>query len=153
MSVHLIITIQKVTMFFKMSPRLQTFIDTRLKLKPSAISISNHIILVSEKNYITFASFLYYNHQVHRDILLTLCVYIQGFQKLYTHTYITSLKMFIHCFGTPCIYTRQDNKFWELIVVKVLRTSLLKTIVVAFTVLPFESYAPMPAPSPPFKQL
>jgi len=33
----------------------------------------------------------------------------------------------------------------------VLRTSLLNTTVVAFKVLPLGSYAPMPAPSPPFK--
>jgi hypothetical protein len=34
-----------------------------------------------------------------------------------------------------------------------LRTSLLNTTVVAFKVLPLESYAPMPAPSPPFKTI
>ena len=39
----------------------------------------------------------------------------------------------------------------ELIAVKVLHTSLLNTTVVAFKVLPLGSYAPMPAPSPPFK--
>jgi len=44
-----------------------------------------------------------------------------------------------------------DNKVRELIAVKVLRTSLLNTIVIAFKVLPLRSYAPMPAPSPPFK--
>jgi len=33
----------------------------------------------------------------------------------------------------------------------VLRTSLLNTTVVAFKALPLGSYAPMPAPSPPFK--
>jgi len=36
-------------------------------------------------------------------------------------------------------------------VVKVLHTSLLNTTVVAFKVLPLESYAPMPAPSSPSK--
>ena len=34
-----------------------------------------------------------------------------------------------------------------------LHTSLLNTTVVAFTVLPLRSYAPMPAPSPPFKTM
>ena len=34
-----------------------------------------------------------------------------------------------------------------------LHTSLLITTVVAFKVLPLESYAPMPAPSPPFKTI
>jgi hypothetical protein len=49
-----------------------------------------------------------------------------------------------------CI-TWADNKVRELIAEKVLHTSLLKTTVVAFKVLPLGSYAPMPAPSPPFK--
>jgi len=44
------------------------------------------------------------------------------------------------------------NKFRELIAVKLLHTSLLNTTVVAFKVLILGSYAPMPAPSPPFKQ-
>jgi len=46
-----------------------------------------------------------------------------------------------------------DNKVRELIVVKVLHTSLLNTTVVAFKVLPLGSYAPMLAPSPPFKTI
>ena len=46
-----------------------------------------------------------------------------------------------------------DNKFRELITVKVLHTSLLNTTVVAFKVLPLGSYAPMPAPSSPFKTI
>ena len=50
-------------------------------------------------------------------------------------------------------YTWSDNKVRELIAVKVLHTSLLNTTVVAFKVLPFGSYAPMLAPSPPFKTI
>ena len=46
-----------------------------------------------------------------------------------------------------------DNKVHELIAAKVLHTSLLKTTMVAFKVLPLRSYAPMPAPSPPFKTI
>ena len=46
-----------------------------------------------------------------------------------------------------------DNKVRELIAVKVLHTSLLNTTVVAFKVFPLGSYAPMPAPSPPFKTI
>ena len=46
-----------------------------------------------------------------------------------------------------------DNNVRELIEVKVLHTSLLNTIVVAFKVLPLGSYAPMPAPSPHFKTI
>jgi len=44
-----------------------------------------------------------------------------------------------------------DNKVRELIAV--LHTSLLNTTMVAFKVLPFESYALMPAPNPPFKTI
>ena len=46
-----------------------------------------------------------------------------------------------------------DNKVSELFAVKVLHTSLLNTTVVAFKILPLRSYAPMPAPSPPFKTI
>jgi hypothetical protein len=45
------------------------------------------------------------------------------------------------------------NKVRELLAVKVLHTSLLNTTVVSFKVLPLGSYAPMPAPSPPFKTI
>jgi len=48
---------------------------------------------------------------------------------------------------------RSVNKVRELITVKVLHTSLLNTTVVTFKVLPLGSYAPMPAPSPPFKTI
>ena len=48
---------------------------------------------------------------------------------------------------------RVYNKVRELITVKVLRTSLLNSTVVAFKVLAVGSYAPMPAPSPPFKTI
>jgi len=50
-------------------------------------------------------------------------------------------------------YTWTDNKIRELIAVKVLHTSLLNTTMVAFIVLPLGSYAPMPAPSEPFKTI
>jgi hypothetical protein len=46
-----------------------------------------------------------------------------------------------------------DNKVRELIMVKVLHTSLPNITVVAFKVLPLGSYAPMPAHSPPFKTI
>jgi len=44
-----------------------------------------------------------------------------------------------------------DSKVRKLIAVKVLHTSLVNTTMVTFKVLPLGSYAPMPAPSPPFK--
>ena len=50
-------------------------------------------------------------------------------------------------------YTWIANKVRELIAVKVLHTSLLNTTVVAFKVLPLGSYAPMTAPSSPFKTI
>jgi hypothetical protein len=46
-SVHLMITIQKVTSNVQSVP-CQTFTDTRLKLKPSVIPISNYVIMVSD---------------------------------------------------------------------------------------------------------
>ena len=46
-----------------------------------------------------------------------------------------------------------DNKVCELIVVKVLHTSLLNTTMVTFKVLPLGSYAPMPSPRTPFKTI
>jgi hypothetical protein len=46
-----------------------------------------------------------------------------------------------------------DNKIRELIPVKVLHTSLLNIIVVAFKILPLGSYVPIPAPSRPFKTI
>ena len=46
-----------------------------------------------------------------------------------------------------------ENKVRELIAVKVLHTSLMNTTVVAFKVLHLGSYAPMPAPSSPFKKI
>jgi hypothetical protein len=49
--------------------------------------------------------------------------------------------------------TWSDNKVRELIAVKVLYTSLLNITVVAFKVLSLGSYAPMPAPSRPFKTI
>jgi len=53
----------------------------------------------------------------------------------------------------PLYCTWSDNKVRELVAVKVLHTSLLNTTVVAFKILPLGSYAPMPAPSPPFKTI
>ena len=50
-------------------------------------------------------------------------------------------------------FTWSDNKVRELIAVRVLHTSLLKTTVVAFKVLPLGSYTPMPAHSPPVKTI
>jgi hypothetical protein len=48
-SVHLMITIQKVTSNVQSAPAsLQTFIDTRLTLTPSVIPNSNYVIMVSE---------------------------------------------------------------------------------------------------------
>jgi len=50
-------------------------------------------------------------------------------------------------------HTRSHNKVRELIAVKELHTSLLKTTVFTFKVLPLGSYAPMPVPSSPFKTI
>jgi hypothetical protein len=55
--------------------------------------------------------------------------------------------------GVTYHFTWSDNKIRELIVVKVLHTSLLNITVVTFKVLPLGSYARMPAPSPPLKTI
>jgi hypothetical protein len=46
-----------------------------------------------------------------------------------------------------------NNKVRELVALKVLHNSFPNTTVVAFKVLPLGSFAPMPAPSPPFKTI
>jgi hypothetical protein len=50
-------------------------------------------------------------------------------------------------------HTWPDNKFRDLIAVKLLHTFSLKTTVVSFKVLPSGSYTPMPAPGPPIKTI
>jgi hypothetical protein len=48
-SVHLMITIQKVKVMFKVSAgSLQTFIDARLTLTPAVIPNSNYVIPISD---------------------------------------------------------------------------------------------------------
>jgi len=59
-------------------------------------------------------------------------------------------------FTTTCLQGNvrgRTIKLAKLFAVKVLQTSLLNTTLVAFEVLPLGSYAPMPAPSPPFKTI
>jgi hypothetical protein len=47
--------------------------DTRLTLTPSVIPNSNYVIMVSDWNSLKYLClFLYCNHQVHRDFLITL---------------------------------------------------------------------------------
>ena len=50
-------------------------------------------------------------------------------------------------------HTWSDNKVRELIAVKVLHTSMLKTTMVTFKVLPLGSYVLIPVSSPPFKTI
>jgi hypothetical protein len=57
-----------------LSASLQTFIDAGLTQTPSVIPNSNYVIMVvSDWNCLKyFGVFLYCNHQVHRDFLITL---------------------------------------------------------------------------------
>jgi hypothetical protein len=78
-SVHLMITIQKVASNIQRTPCQSPDIhhqgqgDTRLTLMPSVIPNSNYIIMVSDWNFLKyFCLFLYYNYQVFRDFLITL---------------------------------------------------------------------------------
>jgi hypothetical protein len=74
------ITIQKVTSDAQSVPCLssadrqcQCQEDTRLTLTPSGIPNSNYVIMASDLNCLKcFYVFLYCNHQVHRDFLITL---------------------------------------------------------------------------------
>jgi hypothetical protein len=82
-SVHLMSTVQKVTSnvqsVHRQSPDIywhadcQGQEDIRLTLTPSIIPNSNYVIMVSDWNCLKyFCLFLYCNHQVHRDFLITL---------------------------------------------------------------------------------
>jgi len=82
----------------------------------------------------------------------TYITYIHTYVHTYMHTYIY-IYTYIHTYIYTYIHTWSDNKARELFAVKVLHTSLLNTTVVVFKVLPLGSYAPMPAPSPPFKTI
>jgi hypothetical protein len=72
-----------------------------------------------------------------------ICLFSVAVKEFLNVTFITALnKNYI---------TWSDNKVRELIAVKLLYNSSLKTTLVAFNVHPSGSYAPMPAPGPPFK--
>ena len=82
------------------------------------------------------------------------CVRVEHFDKEHIRQHTVGVTdMSYYAVGPKVLETKINNKVRELIVVKVLHTSLLNTTVVAFKVLPLESYAPMPAPSPPFKTI
>jgi hypothetical protein len=70
---------RKLQVMFKVSPAsLQTIIDTRLTLTPSVICNSNYVNMVNDWNSLNiFACFLYCNHQVYRDLSITLYFNIQ----------------------------------------------------------------------------
>ena len=72
------------------------------------------------------------------------------FDSYGTACFLNTVQHDVAC-SSPLQHSWSDNKVRELIAVEVLHTSLLNTTVVAFKVLPFGSYAPMPAPTPPFK--
>jgi hypothetical protein len=55
--------------------------------------------------------------------------------------------------GKMMFYAWFDNNVRELIAVKVLHTSLLNITVVAFKVFSWGSYAPIPAPTSPFRRI
>jgi hypothetical protein len=86
-SVHLMITIQKVTSNVQSAPRYclaqsdclaadrQGQGDTRLTLTPSAIHNSNYVIMESDWNSFKYFCVFLYCNQVHRDFLITLYKY------------------------------------------------------------------------------
>jgi hypothetical protein len=69
------IIIQKVTSNDCLEPDRQGQVDTRLTLAPSVIPNSKYVIMVSDWKCLKYFSvFLYCNHQVHRDFLITLYI-------------------------------------------------------------------------------
>jgi hypothetical protein len=79
----------KLRVTFKVSPAsLQTFIDTRLTLTLSVIPNSNYVIMVSNFNCLKyFFMFVYYNHQVHRDILIWTARYSGAVRQYLSYDY------------------------------------------------------------------
>jgi len=61
--------------------------------------------------------------------------------------------IYIYIYACVCVCVWNYNKVRELMAVELLHTSLLNTTVVAFKIPPLGSYAPMPAPSLPFKPI
>jgi hypothetical protein len=72
-------------------------------------------------------------------------------EQLYNNRLCNSVLANLNYFIINFACTWSDNKVRELVAVKVRHTTLLNITVVAFKVLPFGSYAPMPASNPPFE--
>jgi hypothetical protein len=75
----------------------------------------------------------------------------KGLSRFQNSVYLGVQEM--HSLAQKSLSVSHDNKVRELIVVKVLHTSLLNIIMVIFKMLPFGSDAPMPAHSPPIKTI
>jgi hypothetical protein len=76
--------------------------DTRLTLIPSVVPNSNYVIMVSDWNSLKyFCVFLYCNHQVHRDFLIT----------LYLHVNIVSVLQIFSCFLNWKLFHIQHSFF------------------------------------------
>jgi hypothetical protein len=74
------ITIQKVTSNVQCPPPVSIHLLTRrLAVTPSVIANYNYVIMVSDLNCLKyFCLFLYCNHQVNRDFLITLYKTVYG---------------------------------------------------------------------------
>jgi hypothetical protein len=93
---------RKLQVMFKVSPAsLQTFIHTRLTLTPSVIPNSNYVIMVSDWNCLKyFCLFLYCNHQVHREFLITLYIHSPSCQCLDSpETFIVTSRQLQACYS------------------------------------------------------
>ena len=98
-SVHLMITIQKVTSNVQSVPRQSPDIYWQAAMY-SGIPNSNYVIMVGHWNclkYCIFACFLYCKLQVHRDVLITpyIYIYIMGFFTSHRKYYCLSWFLFI----------------------------------------------------------
>jgi len=80
------------------------------------------------------------------------CVCVCRYIHAYIYMFVGGVCVYV-IYICMYVYYTYYNKVRELTAVKVLHISLLNTTVVTFKVLPLGSYAPMPAPRPPFKTI
>jgi hypothetical protein len=103
---------RKLQVMFKVSAAsLKTFFDTRLALTPSVIHTSNYVIMISEWNRLKyFCLFLYCNHQVHRDLLITLYLSSSWIFPRHRHFKVVVVALRSYKFAhPPCCYNFVRN--------------------------------------------
>jgi hypothetical protein len=78
---------RKLQVMFRMSPAsLQTLLTRQTVFSKTVFSIARSAFWMYSVMAIFFACFLYCNHQVHKDFLITLCVCVRVRARIHTHT-------------------------------------------------------------------